>query len=163
MAFEAEMQNHAERVNRALAMGGPKKIAQLHARGKYSGRERIACLLDAGSFLEIGRFNHSDIPGMEDQTPADSKIGGYRTIDGRRVVVVANDFTVLTATSSRIAGRKEGELKLGAAEKGFPVIHLGEADGARMSDIMGSKGLASFGGERSNFGIPCRHWEPESS
>ncbi len=146
MAFEAEMQNHAERVNRALAMGGPKKIAQLHARGKYSARERIDRLLDTGSFLEIGRFNHSDVPGMEAKTPADSKIGGYGTIDGRRIVVVANDFTVLAATSSRIAGRKEGELKLAAAEKGFPVIYLGEAGGARMPDIMGAKGLASFGG-----------------
>lgn len=83
---------------------------------------------------------------MEEKTPADSKIGGYGAIDGRRVVVVANDFTVLAATSSRIAGRKEGELKLTAAEKGFPVIYLGEAGGARMPDIMGSKGLASFGG-----------------
>jgi acetyl-CoA carboxylase carboxyltransferase component len=45
-----------------------------------------------------------------------------------------------------VAGRKEGEIKLQAARRGMPVIYLGEAGGARMPDIMGSAGLASFGG-----------------
>jgi methylmalonyl-CoA decarboxylase subunit alpha len=48
---------------------------------------------------------------MADKTPADSKVCGYGTIEGRRVVVTANDFTVLASTSSRVAGRKEGEIK----------------------------------------------------
>jgi methylmalonyl-CoA decarboxylase subunit alpha len=56
---------------------------------------------------------------------------------------MANDFTVLAATSSRVAGRKEGEIKQAEAKHGFPVVYLGEAGGARMPDIMGSKGLTS--------------------
>lgn len=146
MPFEKELKELEERRARVLQMGGAEKIQKQHDRGKLSARERIDQLLDPGSFFEIGMFNHSDVPGMEEKTPADSKVGGYGKIDGRRVVVISNDFTVLAATSSRIAGRKEGELKLLAARRGHPVIYLGEAGGARMPDIMGSAGLASYGG-----------------
>ena len=127
-------------------MGGPEKVKHHHDQGKLTARERIARLLDPETFLEVGMFNCSDVPGMEEKTPADSKIAGYGKIDGRTVAVIANDFTVLAATSSRVAGRKEGDIKLTANRKGFPLVYLGEAGGARMPDIMGSKGLASIGG-----------------
>ncbi len=146
MAFEEQIQILEQKKAKALAMGGPEKIERQHAKGRLTARERIDALLDPGSFFEVGMFNHSDMPGLEDKTPADSKVGGYGKIDGRQVVITANDFTVLAATSSRIAGRKEGELKITAARKGYPVIYLGEAGGARMPDIMGARGLASFGG-----------------
>ena len=146
MPFEEELEKLAKKRARALEMGGKEKIARQHARGRLTARERIQQLIDPGSFLEVGMFNHSDVSGMEDRTPADSKIGGYATIDGRKVVLLVNDFTVLAATSSRVAGRKEGELKVMAARYGLPLIYLGEAGGARMPDIMGSRGLASFGG-----------------
>jgi acetyl-CoA carboxylase carboxyltransferase component len=146
MAHEKLIEELARRKAQARAMGGAEKIDRQHARGRFTARERIDRLLDPGSFLEIGMLNHSDMPGMEERTPADSKIAGYGTIDGRPVAVVSNDFTVLAATSSRVAGRKEGELKLQAARRGCPVVYLGEAGGARMPDIMGSAGLASYGG-----------------
>lgn len=146
MAFERELEELARRKARALEMGGTEKIAKQHAKDRLSARERIDKLLDPDSFIEVGMLNHSDVPGMEEKTPADSKVGGYGTISGRRVVILANDFTVLAATSSRVAGRKEGELKVLAAQYGYPLIYLGEAGGARMPDIMGSRGLASFGG-----------------
>ena len=146
MAFEKELDELNRRRARALEMGGAEKVKKQHDKGKLTARKRIEQLLDPGSFLEIGMFNHSDVPGMEEKTPADSKIAGYGKIDGRRVAVVSNDFTVLAATSSRVAGRKEGELKTLAARRGHPVIYLGEAGGARMPDIMGAAGLASYGG-----------------
>ena len=146
MSFEKELQELERRRKIALQMGGPAKIKKQHDKGRLTARERIDQLLDPESFLEVGMLNHSDVSGMEEKTPADSKVGGYGKIDGRRVVVVSNDFTVLAATSSRIAGRKEGELKALAARRGHPVIYLGEAGGARMPDIMGSAGLASYGG-----------------
>ena len=127
-------------------MGGPEKIKRQHDKGKADRPGKNRRLLDAGTFFEMGRFNSSDVPGMEEKTPADSKIGGFGKIDGRTVAIVANDFTVLAATSSRVAGKKEGETKLQAVRRGFPVIYLGEAGGARMPDIMGAKGLASIGG-----------------
>jgi len=146
MPFEKELNEFERRKKLILEMGGAEKVERQHAAGKFTARERIDRLLDPDSFLEIGMFNHSDEPGMEAKTPADSKIGGFGKIDGRRVVITVNDFTVLAATSSRVAGRKEGGLKTMAARQGFPAIYLGEAGGARMPDIMGSKGLASFGG-----------------
>jgi acetyl-CoA carboxylase carboxyltransferase component len=150
MAFGKQMQEFERRRSKALQMGGPEKIKRQHDKGRLTARERIDTLLDPGTFLEVGLFNHSDMAGMEEKTPADSKIGGYGKIDGRRVVIVSNDFTVMAATSSRVAGRKEGELKVLAAQRGHPVIYLGEAGGARMPDIMGSEGLASFGGSGFN-------------
>jgi len=146
MPFEKEMDELKRRKEKALQMGGPEKIKRQHDKGKFTARERIARLLDPDSFFEVGMLNCSDMPGMEDKTPADSKIGGFGKIDGRPVAIVANDFTVLAATSSRVAGKKEGEVKLQAVRRGFPVIYLGEAGGARMPDIMGAKGLASIGG-----------------
>src|SRR5512136_1804376 len=135
MPFENEMKELERRREKALAMGGPEKIKRQHDKGKGTARERIAGLLDPGSFFEVGLFNTSDIPGMEEKTPADSKIAGFGKIDGRTVAIVANDFTVLAATSSRVAGHKEGEVKVLAARRGIPVVYLGEAGGARMPDI----------------------------
>ena len=146
MPFEKELDELKKKRARALEMGGSEKVKKQRDRGKLTARERIDRLLDPDSFLEVGMFNHSDVPGMEEKTPADSKIAGYGKVDGRQVVIVSNDFTVLAATSSRVAGRKEGELKVLAARRGHPVIYLGEAGGARMPDIMGAGGLASYGG-----------------
>jgi methylmalonyl-CoA decarboxylase subunit alpha len=146
MSFEKELAELQQRKDKALQMGGPKKIKIQHDKGKLTARERIDQLVDPDTFLEVGMFNCSDVPGMEDKSPADSKIAGYAKVDGRPVALVANDFTVLAATSSRVAGRKEKEIKMSGLRKGIPVIYLGEAGGARMPDIMGAKGLASYGG-----------------
>ncbi len=146
MAFDQALSTLAEKEQKAMAMGGPKKIHRQHDKGRYTARERIDKLLDPGSFFEVGRFAHSDMPGMAEKTPGDSKIAGYGKIEGRQVAVTANDFTVMAATSSRIAGKKEYQIKTYGAAKGLPVIYLGEAGGARMPDIMGARGLTSFGG-----------------
>jgi len=74
MAFEKQMKELEKRRARALEMGGTDKIKKQHDKGRLTARERIEKLLDPGSFLEIGMFNHSDVPGMEEKTPADSKV-----------------------------------------------------------------------------------------
>ena len=135
---------HARR-DRARAMGGPDRLARRRAAGQLDARERLERLLDPGSFLEVGTFDHSDVPGMEHDTPADSKIAGFGAIDGRPIAACSNDFTVLAATSSRVASGKEAEIKRLAVERGIPIVYLAEAGGARMPDIMGSAGIASFG------------------
>jgi acetyl-CoA carboxylase carboxyltransferase component len=145
MAWDERMKDFHARRAKARGMGGPERLARRRAAGALNARERVERLLDAGSFLEIGTFNTSDVPGMEAETPADSKVGGFGRIDGRPVVVCSNDFTVLAATSSRVASHKEAELKRLAARRGLPIVYLAEAGGARMPDIMGSAGIASFG------------------
>src|SRR5690606_9357589 len=135
---------HARRV-KALQMGGGHKLAARRERGMLSARERINTLLDDGSFFEIGLLNHSDMPGMEEKTPADGRVCGYGTIDGRPVVVKADDQTVLAGSGARVASRKSHEAAMMAIEKGYPVNSMGEAGGARIPDIQGSDGLSSSG------------------
>ena len=83
MPFEKEMEELRRRKEKALQMGGPEKIKRQHEKGKLTARERISRLLDPDTFFEVGILNTSDMPGMEDKTPADSKIGGFGKIDGR--------------------------------------------------------------------------------
>jgi acetyl-CoA carboxylase carboxyltransferase component len=145
MAWDDRLKDFLARRDRARAMGGPERLARRRADGRLNARERLELLLDPGTFFEIGTFNHSDVPGMEASSPADSKVAGLGEIDGRPVAACSNDFTVLAATSSRVASEKEAELKRLATERGVPIVYLAEAGGARMPDIMGSAGIASFG------------------
>jgi acetyl-CoA carboxylase carboxyltransferase component len=130
-----------------LQMGGPEKIRRQHEKGRLTARERIDRLLDPGSFVEMGLFAHSDYPGMEDKTPADSLICGYGLIKGRRVAVIANDFTVLASTNSKVNLKKLVTFKKQVKEKTkVPLIFLGEAGGARMPDCQGSKEVCALTG-----------------
>ena len=142
MSWDDRMKDFEARRARARAMGGPERLARRRAEGRLNARERVERLVDAGSFMEIGTFNVSDVPGDEERTPADSKIAGLAKIDGRPVAVSSNDFTVMAATSSRVASHKEAELKALATKRGVPIVYLAEAGGARMPDIMGSAGIA---------------------
>ena len=135
---------------RFLGMGGAEKIKRQHAKGRFTARERIQRLLDPDSFMEMGLFAHSDMPGMEDRTPADSLICGYGLIDGRRVAVMANDFTVLASTNAKVNLKKLLAFKRQVKEKiQVPLIFLGEAGGARMPDCQGSKGVCQLTGHGS--------------
>jgi methylmalonyl-CoA decarboxylase subunit alpha len=146
MAFEEQAAEHERRRQRALAMGGERKLAQRKAEGALNARERIDTLLDPGTFLEHGLFATSRIREMRDRSPADGKIAGYGKIDGRDVVVVSNDFTVMGASSSPVNTSKVGHVKKVATERGLPMIFLGESTGARMPDVMGAEGI--MGGDK---------------
>jgi len=147
MAFEKELKELERRRHKALEQGGPEKVKKQHEKGRLTARERIDRLLDPGSFLETGLFAHSDIPGMEDRTPADSLICGYGLINGRRVAVIANDFTVLASTNAQINLKKSLQFKAQVKEKiQVPLIWLGEAGGARMPDCQGSKEFCELTG-----------------
>ncbi|HTY24317.1 MAG TPA: carboxyl transferase domain-containing protein [Desulfomonilaceae bacterium] len=144
MGMKEALEELERRKAMALEMGGPEQVARKQAMGLETARERVAKLLDPGSFFEIGMLNHSDLPGMEDKTPADGKIAGFGTIDGRTVAVTADDATVLAGTGGRVGVEKAHRLHRWAIEKGYPIIHLGEGGGARIPDIMGSEGLSSM-------------------
>ena len=128
----------------ALALGGAAKVDRIKARGALTARERITALLDAGTFLETGMLNHSDVPGMEDKTPADGKICGFGAIDGRTVAITADDPTVLAGSGGRVGSAKAMRVHQQAIDKGYPIVNLGEAGGARIPDIQGSDGLSSM-------------------
>ena len=83
-----------------IAAGGEKKVAKQHESGKLTARERIALLLDEGSFVELDRFvSHRCTNFGQDkkELPGEGVTTGYGTVDGRLVYVFAQDFTVRNA------------------------------------------------------------------
>lgn len=144
MARDDLRSDYEARRERALAMGGPERLARRRAAGWLDARERIARLLDPGSFVESGLFATSLNPDDAPATPADGKIAGFGRIDGRDVALVANDFTVKGASSGGTNMKKIGHMKRAAAERGMPLVFLGESSGARMPDHMGSRGMGTL-------------------
>lgn len=127
---------------KALAMGGPEKLARRKAMGVLNARERVAQLVDAGTFIESGLFGASLVD--PDKSAADGKIAGFGKIDGRECAVVVNDFTVMGASSAATNGRKIGHMKRVATSRGLPMVFLGESSGARMPDHMGARGMGTL-------------------
>ncbi len=123
---------------------GSEKLTGRRDKGMMLVRERIEALLDPGSFQEFGLLAHSDVPGMETKTPADGKVCGLGTIAGRTVIVTADDALVLAGSGGRVGSAKTMRWHEFAKEKGYPIINLGEAGGARIPDIQGSDGLSSM-------------------
>jgi methylmalonyl-CoA decarboxylase subunit alpha len=147
MTHETTLKELQMRRRQALKMGGQEKIQRQHAKGRLTARERIDRLLDANSFFETGLLAHSSAPGKAEKTPADGIVCGYGRIDGRRVALIANDFTVMASTNSEINLKKTLQFKTQVKEKvKVPLIWLGESGGARMPDCQGSKEFCSLSG-----------------
>jgi methylmalonyl-CoA decarboxylase subunit alpha len=148
MSIMESVKDLEEKRRRFRQMGGPEKVRKQHDKGRLTARERIDRLLDDGSFMETGLLAHSDFPGMEERTPADGLICGYGLIQGRRVGVIANDFTVLASSNAKVNLKKLLTFKSQIKEKlKIPLIFLGEAGGARMPDCQGSKEICVLAGD----------------
>jgi propionyl-CoA carboxylase beta chain len=126
--------------------GGDKRIAQQHARGRLTARERLELLLDEGSFEEFDMFvaHRCTDFGMEaTRTPGDGVVTGWGTINGRQVYVFAQDFTVLGGSVSETHGAKICKIMDMAIQNGAPVIGLNDSGGARIQE--GVSSLAAYG------------------
>ncbi len=126
--------------------GGEERIAQQHARGKLTARERIAILIDPGSFQELGalaKHSISDFGLAEARYPGDGVVTGFGKINGRRVAVYAQDFTVLGGSFSEVQAQKITRLQDLALESGIPIIGLNDSGGARIQE--GVRSLAAYG------------------
>ena len=131
---------------KALAGGGKKRIEQQHERGKLSARERLALLLDADSFQELGALASHNVTdfGMANQRyPGDGVVTGFGKINGRRVAVYAQDFTVLGGSFSEVQSNKICRIQDLALESGIPLIGLNDSGGARIQE--GVRSLAAYG------------------
>ncbi len=151
MPFTALLQDLEERRAKALAMGGPAKLAKRQAQGVLNARERVAHLLDENSFSESGLFATSSRPEMRERTPADGKVVGFGKIHGRPVGLISNDFTVLAASSAAVNQKKVKHVKETANKRGFPMVFLGETSGSRMPDRMGASGRAIIGQDGAEY------------
>ncbi len=107
------------------AMGGEERLAKHRAAGKLDARARVAHLLDPGSFLELGT-----LVGGED-APADAIVMGSGRIDGRPVMVAAEDFTVKAGTISSAANAKRYRVADIAVTDRVPCIMVLEGAGFR--------------------------------
>jgi acetyl-CoA carboxylase carboxyltransferase component len=131
----------------ALHAGSEKAVERQHAQGKMTARERIDYLLDEGSFQELDMLARHRAHGMglEDKRPyTDGVITGFGTIDGRRVCVFSQDFTVFGGALGEVFAEKIHKVMDLAASLGVPMIGLNDGAGARIQE--GVVSLHSYGG-----------------
>ena len=125
--------------------GGQKAIDKQHAKGKYTARERIAQLLDEGSFEELDMFvTHRCTNFGQDKKHilGDGVVTGFGTIEGRLVYVFAQDFTVYGGSLSETMALKICKVMDMAMKMGAPVIGLNDSGGARIQE--GINALAGY-------------------
>ena len=146
------MSSQLEKVQELISMreqarlgGGEKAIQKQHDKGKYTARERIAQLLDEGSFEELDMFvtHRCTNFGMEKKHYlGDGVVTGYGTIEGRLVYVFAQDFTVSAGSLSETMSLKICKIMDMAMKMGAPVIGLDDSGGARIQE--GINALAGY-------------------
>ena len=130
---------------KAAEGGGEERKKRQHDAGKWTASERVAFLLDEGSFQEIGAFvTHrcNDFDMADKKYLGDGVVTGYGTIDGRAVYVISEDFTVFGGSLSTAYGEKICKVMDQAMKNGVPVISLKDSGGARIWE--GVNSLAGY-------------------
>ena len=126
--------------------GGQKRIDAQHQKGKLTARERLALLLDKGSFEEFDMFVQHRCTnfGMDKaKYDGDGVVTGMGTIDGRLVYVFAQDFTVNGGSMSETMAQKICKVMDMSVRNGVPFIGINDSGGARIQE--GINSLAGFG------------------
>ncbi|HYT30679.1 MAG TPA: acyl-CoA carboxylase subunit beta [Actinomycetota bacterium] len=126
--------------------GGPDAIERQHARGKLTARERLELLLDVGSFVEIDALTRHRLGtyGLDRNRPyTDGVVTGWGTIEGRKVFVFSQDFTVFGGSLGEVMAEKVCKVMDLAASVGAPVIGINDSGGARIQE--GAASLAGYG------------------
>ena len=128
----------------SLAPAGQDANEKQHARGKRLARERVEALVDPDSFVELDRFavhRTSEFGLAERSFLGDGVITGHATIDGRRVFLFSQDFTVLGGSLGEVMAEKICKVMDLAVRTGCPVIGINDSGGARIQE-----GVVSLGG-----------------
>ena len=130
----------------AYNAGSPRSVERQHEKGKLLARERIAVLLDEGSFHELDLLarHRAHAAGLEEHPYTDGVITGWGTIDGRKVFVFSQDFTVFGGALGEVFAEKIHKLMDLGLKVGAPLIGLNDGAGARIQE--GVVSLASYGG-----------------
>lgn len=146
------MSNQLEKVRELIELrakarlgGGEKAIEKQHAKGKYTARERIAQLLDEGSFEELDMFVEHRCTNFGQEKKhflGDGVVTGYGTIEGRLVYVFAQDFTVFGGSLSETMSLKICKVMDMAMKMGAPCIGINDSGGARIQE--GINALAGY-------------------
>src|SRR6266542_3814089 len=126
--------------------GGLEAVEKQHARGKLTARERLQLLLDPGSFVETDALARHRLGtfGLDRNRPyTDGVITGWGTIDGRKVFVFSQDFTIFGGSLGEVFAEKVCKIMDLAVATGAPVIGINDSGGARIQE--GATSLAGYG------------------
>src|SRR4051812_20294422 len=139
-AWKPLVENLHERRATALAMGGEERVKRQRDLGKLPVRERLDLLLDPDSFVEHGLLaDHMD-PSLASRgsLATDGCVTGVGKIDGRRVAVIAYDFTVMAGSMGSVGEDKTARMRELALRQRIPVVWLLDSGGARIQSTSGS-------------------------
>ncbi len=135
-----------KRKEQAIHAGPERAVQRQHDKGKLLARERIEYLLDENSFQELDMLaRHRALDsGLEERPYTDGVVTGWGTIDGRKVFVFAQDFTVFGGALGEVFAEKIHKVMDLALAVGAPIIGLNDGAGARIQE--GVVSLDSYGG-----------------
>ena len=144
--MQAKLDDLRSRKEQAFNAGSPRSVERQHEKGKLLARERLNALLDPDSFHELDLLarHRAHAAGLEERPYTDGVITGWGTIDGRKVFVFSQDFTVFGGALGEVFAEKIHKLMDLALKVGAPVIGLNDGAGARIQE--GVVSLASYGG-----------------
>ncbi len=132
MTWEPELQEIRRRRELVREMGGEERVARHVDAGRLPVRERVDLLLDPGSFREIGtlasRVEYGDDGKLKSLTPSNF-VTGRGMIDGRPVIIGADDFTVRGGAADGAVGNKMGWSERTARELRLPIVRLVDGTG----------------------------------
>ncbi len=126
--------------------GGQDKIEKRHNDGKLTARERIDLLFDENSFVEVDAFIESrcfDFGMQKKKLAGDGVVTGYGTVDGRKVFVASQDFTVIGGSLGEMHAKKITKVMDMALKMGAPFIAINDSGGARIEE--GLDALSGYG------------------
>ncbi len=133
--------NDLRNLKQSILTGDAKKVSKHHAEGKFTARERVDKLLDAGSFVE---FNM--LAGHTLGTPADGLVAGHGMIEGRQVCVYAQDSMVIGGSVGALGGYKMYSAIETAVKMGVPIVGMHDSPGARLRKLESSLRIDQPGG-----------------
>jgi acetyl-CoA carboxylase carboxyltransferase component len=133
-----------ERRDAAVHAGSERSVDRQHEKGKMLARERIEYFLDDGSFHELDQLARHRATGLDERPYTDGVITGWGTVDGRKVFVFSQDFTVFGGALGEVFAEKIHKLMDLALSVGAPLIGLNDGAGARIQE--GVVSLDSYGG-----------------
>ena len=145
MSIEKKLLDLKTKKEQGLQGGGEKRIQKQHEQGKLTARERIARIVDPGSFEELDLFvTHrcQDFEMAKNQPLTDGVVTGYGTINGRLVFLYAQDFTIFGGSLSKSHAEKIVKVMEMAAKAGAPLIGVNDSGGARIQE--GVDALAGY-------------------
>ena len=143
MSILEEYQQKRERIKQ---MGGPEAVGRHHERGSWTARERIDYFFDPGTFTEVGLFvkHRTTAFGMDKrEAPAEGVITGFGKVDGRQVMVGAEDYTTMAGTFGEYHGKKFSQAIDLAKDMRIPFVGMNDSGGARLQEGMDT--LESYG------------------